>query len=606
MKVILLFFIMLFGAWGAGGQTPLLERKISLSAVNERLVVSLKKISEAGACTFSYSPDVINEQGRVSCQFVNTPIRQVLDGIFSGSVRYKVRGRYIILTKPEAQDLSRGPAIITGYVVDEFTGEKLRDVSIYDPVTLSSTITDSYGYFQIKIDKPTPELILSVNRRHYADTLVVVPSRGRLLNIAIRVDGQKITTMADSVGSKMQRFWKKQVTRFGALNFENIDDTLYRAAQLSLVPRVGTNHKLSGHVINDYSFNLLGGYALGVRRLEVGGLFNLERGDVAGIQFAGLLNGVGGKTTGAQVAGIMNTTRGMSQAVQFAGILNIGGGGMAAPQLAGVGTITGGVRKGSQFAGVCNLSTCENEGAQVAGVINISAKKMTGLQSAGIFNVSGKEMRGVQLAGVMNIAGEDVKGAQIAGVINIARSVHGAQVGLINIADSARGVPIGLLSLVLKGYHKVEISADEIFYHNLAFRTGVRQFYNILTVGARPSSYREQETIWTFGYGLGTAPRLSRKLSLNLDLTSNQIVKGNSFEGLNLLNKMYMGLDYQAFRKLSLAFGATVNGHITEKAVDTYPPIFGDYSPGIFYGRDLGSRHRLNMWIGGKVALRFL
>ena len=606
MKSILIFLFAFFGAYIALGQTPLLERKISIAAANERLAVSLKRISEAGGFIFSYNPEALNDQRMVSFNFVDKSIREVLDGIFSGSVRYKTRGKYIILTRSEQQQISKEPAIISGYVVDEATGERLRDVSIYDPVTLSSTITDSYGYFQIKIDRPSPDLILSVNRKNYNDTLVVVPSRERLLNIPIRIDRDKITTIADSVGIKMQRFWEKQVRWFENLNFENIDDTLYRTTQVSFVPFVGTNHKLSGHVINDYSFNVLGGYALGVRKLEIGGLFNLERGDMSGVQFAGLFNGVGGKMTGVQFAGIMNGNGAASQGAQFAGVLNLGDGEMGGPQFAGVGNITNGTQKGPQVAGVFNLSTRDNNGAQIAGVFNISAKTMTGLQSAGVFNLSGKNIRGVQLAGVMNVTGKDIRGAQIAGVLNVARKVKGTQIGLINIADSVKGVPVGLLSLVFKGYHKIEISADEIFYHNLAFRTGVRKFYNILTAGAKPSSYREQETIWTFGYGVGTAPRLSRKLFLNVDLTSNQIVRGNSFDGLNLLNKFYLGIDYQAFRKMSLAFGATLNGHIIEKAVDTYAPLFTDYAPEILYSRDLGSSHHLKMWVGGKVALRFL
>ncbi|HEY9487176.1 MAG TPA: sigma factor [Chryseosolibacter sp.] len=61
------------------------------------------------------------------------------------------------------------------------------------------------------------------------------------------------------------------------------------------------------------------------------------------------------------------------------------------------------------------------------------------------------------------------------GILNVAPKVNGTQIGLINVADIVRGVPIGLMSLVWKGYHKIEISADEIFYNNLSFRTGVRQ-----------------------------------------------------------------------------------------------------------------------------------
>ena len=37
--------------------------------------------------------------------------------------------------------------ILSGYIVDESTGKRLQNVSVYDPVSLSSTVTDSYRIF---------------------------------------------------------------------------------------------------------------------------------------------------------------------------------------------------------------------------------------------------------------------------------------------------------------------------------------------------------------------------------------------------------------------------------------------------------------------------
>lgn len=605
MKAILCL-LLVGGAIFSHAQTPLLERKITLSTDNERLETTLRKIADAGGFTFSYNPAVIDDARHVSFRFINRSVREVLDEIFKGTVQYKARGKYIILTEAPRRPVQKETAIVTGYIVDEATGERLRDVSVYDPVTLSSTITDSYGYFEIKIDNPSPDLVLSVNRKNYADTLVAVPSRNRLLNVPIRIDKQKVAVIADSVGRKVRRFWAKQALLFENTNFFNIDDTLYRISQVSFLPFVGTNHKMSGHVINDYSFNILGGYSLGVEKVEVGGLFNLVRGNMNGLQFAGLFNGVGGEMSGVQFAGIFNGNDGTSRGAQFAGVLNLNLRQAHGVHFAGVGNITTGFQQGPQFAGVLNIAAKGGRSVQMAGVYNLSGKDTKGFQGAGVFNLTAKHMKGVQLAGVFNFAGKEVKGAQIAGVLNYATKVKGTQVGLINITDSVRGVPIGLMSLVWKGYHKIEVSADEIFYNNLSFRTGVAKFYNIFTAGAKPSTYKENETFWSFGYGVGTAPRLSRKVFLNFDLTANQIVQGNSIEFTNLLNKLYVGFDYQAFNKISLTFGATLNGYITENTVDALPSLFTDYQPNVFYDRDIGSEHNVKMWIGGKMGLRFL
>lgn len=604
MNKLAVILVAMAGPLAGLSQTPLMERKITLSLDNEPLEVLLEKLSEAGGFTFSYNPGIFDKEKKVSCHFVNISIREALDEIFAGSIRYKAHGRYIILTSAAQRSTKKEPAILTGYVVDEATGQRLKDVSIYDPVTLTSTITDSYGYFEIQIDRPPEDIILSVNREDYIDTLISVRSRDRLLNIPVRLNKEKLSVMADSVGHKISKFWKTHVRSFRHINMRNIDDTLYRTWQISLVPFIGTNHKLSGQVINDYSFNIFGGYALGVRRLEIGGLFNLDRGDVQGAQFAGLFNTLGGRMTGIQFAGLFNCNRRAFEGAQFAGLLNIDLGHAEGAQFAGAGNIVKGVHRGPQFGGVFNIATDDHTTGQFAGLFNVAARDMRGFQGAGVFNIAGRAVKGTQVAGVMNVAGKEMKGAQIAGLLNIARKARGTQIGLINVSDTISGVPIGFMSIVGKGYHKIEIAADEIFYTNLSFRTGVRAFYNIFTAGVKPSTYRLAETFWTFGYGVGTAPRVSRKLFLNFDLTANQIVYGNSIEAINLLSKLYVGFDYQVFRHVSLTFGATANGYLTENSFEGYQPLFTDYRPAV-YSYHAGGDHNLQMWIGGKVGLRF-
>ena len=605
MKVHTVIFLLFVGLTTALAQAPLLERKISVELNGENLEQSLKKISATGGFVFSYNPAILEKGRIIHYRFINRSVRQILDEVFKGSVLYKVHGNYIILTAGEQASSKKEPAVVKGYVIDRLTGESLKDVSVYDPVSLTSAITDSYGYFEIKIERPPSDITLSVNRLNYTDTVVVVPDEGRLLNIPISIDKEKIAVLADSVTEKMKRFWHKQALFFGNVNILNVDDTIYRAAQVSLIPFVGTNHKMSGNVINDYSFNILAGYSLGVRKIEFGGLGNLVRGDVEGVQVAGLFNGVGGHLRGVQFAGLMNGNAQSTHGAQFAGGLNLNLGRTDGVTVGGIANIALGISDAPQIAGVFNIVTHDIKSIQVAGVYNIAARNMDGLQTAGVFNITGKHVKGVQLAGVLNVASKTMQGVQVAGVLNIASKVKGIQIGLINIADSIQGIPIGFISLVRKGYHKIEVSADEIFYHNLSFRTGVRQFYNIFTAGAKPSTYGDEVTSWSFGYGVGTAPRLSRRLFLNFDLTANQIVEGNSIDRLNLLNKFYLGFDYQAFKKLSFTFGATVNGYITEDQTGEYPPLFTDYEPSIFYDRDFRD-HNLKMWLGAKVGVRFL
>ena len=586
---------------------PLLERTITISFEQERLEVALKKISTQAGFTFSYNSRIIDRNKIISERFAGKTVREVLDQIFGGAIQYKARGRYVILTKApvdEAKD-----RVLTGYVVDESTGKRLQNVSVYDPVSLSSTVTDSYGYFELKVDQPSAEEIkLAVRKLNYTDTLIAVNlDRRQLINIQMREHADKVNALADSVRQKIQRFWRTKVRSPQEANMENIQDTLYREFQFSVFPFVGTNHKLSGNVINDYSLNLYGGYSLGLRKLEFGGLFNLVRSDVTGAQFAGIFNAVGGKVKFIQLAGIFNMNRDSVNGYQFAGMVNLNGNSTSKFSGAGLLNVTLRDSRATQIAGLGNVTIGRQEGPHVAGLFNFSNKDSRIAQVAGLTNVTIGDFKGAQVSGLLNFTLRALEGAQVSGLLNYATRIRGAQVGIINATDSIHGVPIGLLSFVLKGYHKIEVSADEIFYTNVAFRTGVRQFYNILTAGAKPNTFDDDETYWTFGYGIGTAPKLSRTLSLNVDLTANQVVYGRqSIEAINMINKLYLGLDFQFVKNFGVTLGVTLNGYITDTTYDKYQPLFTDYKPRIISDKTYSNDINMKMWWGGKIGLRFL
>lgn len=602
-------------------QSSLLERTITISFSQERLDIALTRISQQGGFTFSYNPSIVDISRLVTFNFAGNTVREVLEFIFEGAVQYKVRGNYIILTRaykpPDEQ-------VYSGYVVDEATGKRLQNVSVYDPLTMSSAVTDEYGFFQIRIDKPSAdEVKLAVARREYGDTVVTVAaSRKGLLRIPMNFDEEKINTLADSVAEKLRRFWHNKVLAPENINIHNITDTLYRTSQVSVWPFVGTNHMLSGNVINDYSFNIFGGYALGVRKLEIGGLFNIDRGDIHGTQVATIFNAVGGKSHGFQGAGGVNLNLDSVKGAQFAGAANINWSGTDKFSLAGIVNVTRGKSGGFHLAGVSNFTLGRQEGTHLAGgfnfathasgllniggVMNFTAGDHTGGQGAGVVNFSAGNVTGAQVGGVLNFAAKELRGAQVSGVLNYATKVHGVQIGLVNIADSVRGVPIGFFSFVLKGYHQLEFSADEVFYTNVAFRTGVQQFYNIFTAGAKPSTFGNEQTYWTAGYGLGTAPNLTRRLRLNADITAHQIFSGYTLDALNVVSKLYAGVEYHPLKKFGLIAGVTLNAHYTDNTYTEYPELFTNYTPKIIHEETFSNNVAVKMWLGAKVGIRFL
>lgn len=585
----------------------LLERSITITLDNVPMGEALKRVSREAGVTFSYSSKLFDESQPVTQRFTNQTIREILDELFKGAIEYRERGKYIILIRGKEKVAETDPKMLSGYVIDEATGQRLRNVSVYDPTTLASAVTDEYGFFKLEIKNPTAEEVrLAVKKAQYTDTLVVVPKKNRqLLKIPIKFDADRIETMADSVGSKFTRFFNRIFQAAGdAVNMENIRDTIYRKTQFGFVPFIGTNGGLSGNVINDYSFNMFGGYSLGNRVFEFGGLFNANRGNVSGVQIAGLANGVLGRSDAVQVAGLLNLGADEVYGAQISGLANVALASARGSGIAGMANVSLGDQRGVYVAGFANVSTGASGPVQMAGFTNLSKGEFRGAQVAGFTNVVTSNLKGAQISGFANVADGNVSGAQVASFFNFGRDVSGTQIGLFNYARSMRGVPVGLLSFVAKGYHKLEISADEIFYLNVAFRTGVRHFYNILTVGAKPQSFDQEQSFWTFGYGIGTAPKLAKWLSLNVDVTSSQIVYGK-IEKINLLNKVYTGLDFHLTKNFSVFGGITLNGQVTDRFYTEYPELFTHYEPSIIKERTLSNDLNLRMWWGGKVGIRF-
>ncbi|MBL0340187.1 MAG: hypothetical protein IPP71_04260 [Bacteroidetes bacterium] len=544
---------------------------------NMRIDAVLNLIAAQEKFNFSYNPADIDVSKTVSGVYVKKPVRELLNTIFNGSVNYKEKNGYLILQKGKTR-----PAVVepkewitfSGYVRDE-KGDIIPWTSVYDKASMESTISNDYGFYKIRFHQKQLPLILFFSKQGYHDTTLYVDKNAQsFVNIVLRKqqvvpknNSDTLNIVADAEETANSFFGELE----SAPNAKNISDTLYRTWQVSLLPYLGTNGKLGGNVINDYSFNVLGGYALGHKKLELSGCFNLTRGDASYVQLAGFFNLNGGNVTGVQMAGFTNVVKG-----------NV---------------------KGVQMAGFVNLNWNNFEGAQFAGFVNTALDSVKGFQAAGFCNVSQKSMVGTQVAGFCNVSLDTLKGTQI-GFVNYTRYIKGSQIGFLNIAQATSGVPVGFISYVHSGYHKFEIAADEVMPVNLAIRTGVTSFYNILTAGLNPAG--GDSLIWNFGYGLGTSFKLGAKTMFDLDLSASQIVEGNTFEKINLLSKVYAGVDTRINKTMSLAIGVTVNGQITKTDYNNYPDIFTYYEPNIFYSNTWElEKTQLQMWLGAKVALRF-
>lgn len=580
--------------------TPLLERTMSISVANEKIPALLNRIGQAGGFSFSYNSAIVNADEEVSIEATNQTVRDLLNEIFQGVMNYKEKANYLILTKASAPVVKNNTTmvVVNGYVQDAETGEKISQASVYEKTSITSAVTDEFGYFKLRLEKGTDSIYISISKKNYQDTVVSITASSNYYFVfpIQRIQRDTIQTVTVTKTDSTQIVEKKKeelnLPYESEPNIQNISDTLHNLVQVSFLPFLGTNGRLSANTINDYSINFLGGYSMGTKEIELGFFFNLDRSDVSWLQIAGFGNMVGGNVYGIQAAGFFNLNAGETEAVQVAGFANTN-----------LDNTTG-----VQVAGFANTTLGDMYGVQVAGFTNYTGGRGHGVQVAGFGNVQLGDYRGSQFAGFTNVATKKITGSQVAAFFNYGHKVHGTQIGLINYADSLGGVPIGLISIVKSGYHKIEVSADEVFYANLAFRTGARKFHTMLMAGLKPQqSLQPSDTsVWHFGYGLGTTRKLTKWWLLDIDLSAQHVNKGSFTSELSLLNKAYVGFDFQVAKKLSLATGITLNGYLTRTTFTDYPTLFTDYKPKIISDRNIGNDLNLKMWWGAKVALRFL
>ena len=336
-----------------------------------------------------------------------------------------------------------------------------------------------------------------------------------------------------------------------------------RTFQFSVVPPVGSYGQFS----NKISLNLIAGYGKNVQALEVGGLYNFDRGVVRGVQISGFGNAVGREVNGLQLGGFINTNQGYARGVQIAGFLNL----------------------------VCDGAN----GLQLAGFSN-KAGEMRGFQLAGFHNYN-RSTEGAQLAGFINNVG-DLDGFQMAGFINVAREVKGVQFSVVNVADSiASGVQFGLLNFSKKnGFISPGIESDDVIPYRLAFRSGLDKFYSVLTAGVRVDEY------WSFGAGFGSRLFLwdKRPLFINPELRWHYMSEGGiKSDENNHLIKFNLNVGYQISKHLYLTAGPSVNLYITNQFNESGNPVI-NIASNPFWDEKRGN-NRYQMWIGYTIGIGF-
>jgi hypothetical protein len=552
-------------------QSPL-NKIISVDINRQRLDQALEIISNSGNFYFSYNSNILKKDSLVSLAMRNASVKNVLTQLFGNQFEFRESGNYIILRRaPIRLKLVTSSAMsddkyytISGYVIDDQTGLRIGDASVYEKDRLSVTNTNANGFFKIKLKSKYQKASITVSKEYYEDTTVSIePRLNQTLTITlVPLDITESTTIIGPQGyeapesidlqiplndstrriyryikqdsffvekTALGKWFVSSKQRIQSINLRKF--FVARPYQASLVPGLSTNGKLNSQVINNFSLNIFGGYSGGTNGFELGGLFNIDKKDAQYTQIGGVANVVGGNVRGAQAAGITNT------------VLDS--------------------LSGFQVAGVSNFVAEKFSGMQVAGVYNHVGTTLDGMQVAGVVNFTNHKTHGVQVAGVANISSREVSGVQIAGVFNYTRRLRGTQIGLINVSDTSSGYSIGLINIVFRGYHKLSLYTNELVDLNAAVKSGNSKLYSIFLGGY--NSVPDQK-VWTFGYGLGSELVSKKHFAVNMDVTSQHLYLG-SWDFYNLQNKANLQLSYKFGRYFSIFAGPAYTVYVSNQDV---------------------------------------
>lgn len=595
--------------------TPYLEKPVTLSEKQVSFQEIFQIISKQTSVQFSYSRS-FNDGTKTSIICKNKPLRLVLSELlYPLGCRYTSKGKYIIL-KCDSKT-SESKIHIRGYIVNEFDSSRIEGASVYIKKLKLASVSNKFGYFDLSMSSSVNTFSLEVAKENYEDTSLNFNSSGKKeLMIYIRPlitnTVEKNPGIQDTATSNLPViiedtllrqlpdtpcFWKR--FKIKNPNLRNIQDTLFTKVSFSVLPNIGTNNLLSINTVNQFAFNLFGGYSKGIGKFELAGLFNIDNGNVKYVQVGGLTNVVSGSVKGLQIGGLLNSNGKQTKGFQLAGLLNSNQNDFKGVGISGLSNLVMGNVKGLQLSGLLNLSTKKTNGVQISGLMNLSSKRMIGLQFSGLFNYA-KKIKGSQIAGVANYT-DTLTGIQLSSIYNHARVSKGMQIGFINYADTSSGLTLGFLSFVKKGYHKLEIALDETRFINFSFATGVPKFHNLIHAGV----YAGDRSFWTYGYGLGSNLRLSKRWNLNMSLLAQQI---QEFEPdritLNNLNRFFLGPELKISSKVTLGLGPQLYLFIRDRSNPNYDSFYKNLSSYSIDDSYSGSYHS-SIWLGGKVFLKF-
>ncbi len=172
---LFLFFVIFHTQLISQTNNSLLNRKITLQAVDQPVLKILKQIEEQVPLHFSFNPQKVDVMKRMTVSFENKKISEIIFVLFTKNhITYIMKGNYIILSSiPEPTHLEGRPA---------HSNEKKSNLKAIVPKSVLPPVTDTVFKFKYL---NSGSVFLPTDRNKGKDSMpipAIVPEHLQLIN----------------------------------------------------------------------------------------------------------------------------------------------------------------------------------------------------------------------------------------------------------------------------------------------------------------------------------------------------------------------------------------------------------------------------------------
>lgn len=187
MKLTALSLMLSLSAFAANADA----QQVSVTVSNAKVKTVLNSIADQTGLSLAYSAQVVDLNRKVSLNFVNTEVSEVLNAMFGDTaIGYEIKDGKIYLFKAAERTTAlanQQKKIITGTVVDP-NGEAVIGANVVVKGTTNGTITDMDGKFSLEVPEGAMLLVSYIG---YGDYETKVGNQSNL-SITLKEDSQAL------------------------------------------------------------------------------------------------------------------------------------------------------------------------------------------------------------------------------------------------------------------------------------------------------------------------------------------------------------------------------------------------------------------------------